>query len=304
MGRISEDLKLQHFSKAGFIGLTEYLINSMDLRNIMFAQKIPAGSGHIEMHPEFFFDMPLSGKKHIIYGDGHNLIESVMTPGDCLFCRPLTWKHPLWDMPHEMTCFIYKEEFIRITYVDIEEEPSLGIYPKSTCFFHTQLPPSEPVKRLLLALSAISESGDPEGAAADIVRGLFRLTNEMLKDDHPQKFSQAETTFHRVQQYLHDNFHANINRKYVGYVFNLHPGYISRLYSQYSKKSFFETLYSLRMDHASLLLKNTEQKVENISGSCGYDSLPAFNQAFKKYYGLPPGRFRQLYRHSLPDIVS
>ena len=302
MGIISEKIELEHFSKTGFIRLTEHIIDQLSPRMVYFAQNKPENQQHIEIHPDFFLDVPLSGQKHVIYGDGHNFNEKILSPGEILYCRPFSWKQCQWDYPHEMACFIYKEDFIRITYVDIPETLPPQIYPKTTCFLHTELPPTEAIHNLLSTLSILSETGDPGNSAPDIIRGLFRLTIELLKNDHSKTFSQSETTFNRIQQYLHDNFHANINRKYVAHVFNLNPGYVSRLYKENCQKSFFETLYTLRMDHASILLKNTEQKIHNIAASCGYDSLPSFNVAFKKYSGLSPGKFRQLYRNSLPGI--
>src|SRR5690554_1038852 len=130
LGKVSDLLGLEHLSKDSFIALCEHVMGGLSSGNIVCAQTKPETNQHIEIHPDYFFDIPLSGEKHICYGSGSTIKERILIPGDILFCRPYTWKQCKWDLPHEMTCFIYKEEFIRITYVDIPEPLDSEIYPK------------------------------------------------------------------------------------------------------------------------------------------------------------------------------
>lgn len=294
MGIVSDRLNLKHLSKDSFIALCEYVMEALPDGNIVCAQKEPVTNQHIEIHPDYFFDIPLSGQKHLCYGTGNALEEVILKPGDMLFCRPYTWKQCKWDLPHEMTCFIYKEDFIRITYVDIPEPLDTEIYPKCSCYFHTQLPPTDAINHLLKSLANLSEEAHCQEAIADIHRGLMKLTLQVLRNDFSKHITQSEITFHRIQQYLHDNYHAYINRKYISHVFNIHPGHISRLYNEFSSKSFFETLNSLRIERAAILLKNTSQNISTIAGNCGYESIPSFTTAFKKAMGVPPGMYRKI----------
>ena len=47
-----------------------------------------------------------------------------------------------------------------------------------------------------------------------------------------------------------------------------------------------------RMNLAGRLLRRTTQGVQQIATEVGYESLPAFNRAFKKHLGLPPAAWR------------
>ena len=47
-----------------------------------------------------------------------------------------------------------------------------------------------------------------------------------------------------------------------------------------------------RMNLASRLLTQTQQGISEIAVTIGYESLPAFNRAFKKHLGLPPAAWR------------
>ena len=52
-------------------------------------------------------------------------------------------------------------------------------------------------------------------------------------------------------------------------------------------------LTQLRMDLAARRLRRSEASLAEIAREVGYESEFAFNRAFKKEYGLPPGRFRR-----------
>jgi len=48
-----------------------------------------------------------------------------------------------------------------------------------------------------------------------------------------------------------------------------------------------------RLQLAARLLATTRQSVLEVAGRVGYESEAAFNRAFRRAYGLPPGRFRR-----------
>ena len=52
-------------------------------------------------------------------------------------------------------------------------------------------------------------------------------------------------------------------------------------------------LARLRLQLAARLLATTRQSVLEVAGRVGYESEAAFNRAFRREYGLPPGRYRR-----------
>lgn len=52
-------------------------------------------------------------------------------------------------------------------------------------------------------------------------------------------------------------------------------------------------LRRIRMEHAGELLKGTQFTADAIAERIGYESVYAFSRAFKRYYGVPPGRYRK-----------
>ncbi len=59
-----------------------------------------------------------------------------------------------------------------------------------------------------------------------------------------------------------------------------------------------------RLHLAARSLEKTSRGVADIAADCGYESEAAFNRAFKREFGLPPGRYRTGHKSSLPRKIS
>ncbi len=53
-----------------------------------------------------------------------------------------------------------------------------------------------------------------------------------------------------------------------------------------------------RLELAARSLEKTSRGVAEIAGDIGYESEAAFNRAFKRHYGQPPGRYRSVHKRS------
>ena len=54
-----------------------------------------------------------------------------------------------------------------------------------------------------------------------------------------------------------------------------------------------------RLPLAARSLENTPRGVSEIAGEVGYESEAAFNRAFKREFGEPPGRYRLKHKRTL-----
>ncbi len=74
---------------------------------------------------------------------------------------------------------------------------------------------------------------------------------------------------------------------------NTNTHILSQVINENYHKTYFELLGTYRMDEAKiLLLQNKKYKVSDIAFDIGYNSLSAFNSAFKKATGTTPSKFR------------
>ncbi len=68
---------------------------------------------------------------------------------------------------------------------------------------------------------------------------------------------------------------------------------LSQVINEKHQQTFFELIGKHRIERAKILLKESdESKISDIAFEIGYNSLSAFNAAFKRSTGLTPGQYR------------
>lgn len=71
--------------------------------------------------------------------------------------------------------------------------------------------------------------------------------------------------------------------------------YFTRLFKQYTGKTFYDYLTLRRLQEAERLLMMPELSVKDISARCGFSSVSSFNRTFKKWKNCAPTGFRKLH---------
>ncbi len=286
-------LNIQHLNQDSFIRLLNYILEESGIHKIYISAKTPAQPGIISIAPDPRFDIPLSGKKHMQFASDGKLQDVYMEPGELHYSPPLTWKRPLWDTAHEMSSIVFYRDYIRITYINTTPNNTYYDSHGAIIYYHTSKPLGETGLAALKAFHLAIEHGH-SNCFIPLAETILRLTLKNLKNDKPQDHGKATQTWLQICHYLEDNFFSPINRAHVASIFKLNPSYISRLFKQEGNEGFTHMLRRLRMGHAALLLKNTEMTIKEITDRCGYLSSTFFIAAFKKHYGIPPGKYREL----------
>ena len=286
-------MQVKHLSKESFIRLVRHFTDDLGVDKVYFSQKTPACATRKTPLLQFArIDIPLSGEKHMQFACDGKMQDVSLHPGELHYCPPLCWKLPLWDSLHEMASIVYFAEYIRFTYIKHDHASSVYEREGAHIFYHTAKPLSLEGSAVLHALDVYSESNSSSGAELPLMRALLKLSLEVLENDHSRTFGKAHVTWLRINQYLQENFYYPINREHVAENFKLNPNYISRLFAEEGNEGFNVTLRNLRMEHAALLLRNTPMSVSEICNECGYLSTTFFVSAFKKHFGVPPGKYR------------
>jgi len=70
------------------------------------------------------------------------------------------------------------------------------------------------------------------------------------------------------------------------------PGYLSKKLKEETGQTFQELLISMRMEYASELLRKSDKKVYEIAELVGYENYRSFTQAFSKFYGISPKKYK------------
>lgn len=285
-------LKIEHLSKKSFIHLLQYILFDIGVEKVCFSHKTPEGKKVTGLMNNASLDIPLSGRKHTRFIHKGKSKEVYLNPGDIHYTASKHWKQPLWDSVHKMSSIVYYHEYVRITYIDFDDFNSGSeSHLPADIFYHTSNPLNMSGTQILRILEYMTES-EKETGAVSLVRALLEITLETLINDSASSIGKAEKTYTQIKNYLFDHFGSPINRSHVANVFQLNPSYISRLFNERGSECFNEMLRRLRIEHAALLLRQTNMSLDEITDCCGYLSSTYFSSAFHKYFGLPPGKYR------------
>jgi two-component system response regulator YesN len=112
--------------------------------------------------------------------------------------------------------------------------------------------------------------------------------------DHAVK--EAKGSHHTIIQKVHEFVHAHLDsdvslQSLADHVF-LHPAYLSKIFKLETGEGISDYIYRLRMEKASHLLSETNEKIHEISKKSGYVNPSHFSRVFKKYFNMTPDEYR------------
>lgn len=118
---------------------------------------------------------------------------------------------------------------------------------------------------------------------------IINLQEEKMGNSSP-KYSE---TIKNIIAYLNSNISEEVRLTDVSNRFFINPNYLSIIFRQSVGKTFTQYLTEIRMQKACSLLTETSMSIEEICCNVGYTDYYSFIKAFKKLYGITPGKFKQ-----------
>ncbi len=133
---------------------------------------------------------------------------------------------------------------------------------------------TEPLDHIQAGFHAIMEglcgyiTNKKKDAHTQIIKQIYKYTEDM--------YSDSELTLYRVAE------HVERPEKYI-----------SQLFKEVTGVNYSDHLVKVRMDQATLLLKDSRYTVDEIAARVGYNSSHSFRRAFKRLTGISPSTYRQ-----------
>ncbi len=115
-----------------------------------------------------------------------------------------------------------------------------------------------------------------------------------MEGGHPQ-LSRYQEMIHNSLIYIENHLHEEIGLEDVASQALLSPYHYHRVFREEVGMTVVDYIRHRRMSLASIALRSTDAGILDISLACGFESQEAFTRAFRKMYGMPPGRFRKLF---------
>lgn len=119
------------------------------------------------------------------------------------------------------------------------------------------------------------------------MKEMQQLIQEELND-----FRNKEKIVHAIQ-YIHKNYSKDLNMAVVSNYISMNYSLFSLNFKEYTGMNFVNYLKKIRIEEAKILLKETDDKIIDISQAVGYENEKHFMKIFKKICGVSPTVYRK-----------
>lgn len=111
----------------------------------------------------------------------------------------------------------------------------------------------------------------------------------------PTKYSDEYEV--KVYDYISRNYNKDISIKSISEKYYISKVYINKITNRFYGMNFGETLKSMRMWKAILLMKTSSSDFKAISALCGYKNYSNFYRNFISFFGMTPSeKYKELQR--------
>ncbi|MEP7251864.1 MAG: AraC family transcriptional regulator [Ginsengibacter sp.] len=99
----------------------------------------------------------------------------------------------------------------------------------------------------------------------------------------------------KIMAYVNNNFNQNIMLGDAAKIAGMTEVSLSRFFKLRTGKTFVDTLNEVRLGHASRMLIDTTDSINEVAYKCGFNNMSNFNRIFKKKKDSTPKEFRHSY---------
>ena len=263
---------------------------------------LPNWAGPLHWHPDFEIATAVSSVLSFQVGKHHIILEA----GDSIFVNGNILhgiKQLSGDMPEPMPNIVFSGALIASETSDIYQK---YIQPVANCdalpfiVFNQKNSWHNEVNQLVKNVYGLmSEQGQCYEMAvqrelSSIFQCIFSNFDELPKTENTRIQINTQIRIQKMLSYIREHYaeavtleeitrSANISRSEAGRCFNAHVGC-----------SPVDALIQHRLQVAHRLIKDTTRSLQEISYSCGFNSVHYFSRQFRKTYGYTPGQYRAL----------
>lgn len=136
----------------------------------------------------------------------------------------------------------------------------------------------------------------------DFAEALLMLEQNCLekeKQAEENAFTVYKTdTVNRILDYMKAHLSDNYTVKDFASHFYISPSYIKKIFKEHTGHSIISFYKTLKMEKAKEYIQNGDRTFTDIGITLGYESIHHFSNAFKKYTGLSPTKYKKYIKES------
>ncbi len=123
-------------------------------------------------------------------------------------------------------------------------------------------------------------------------RNITTLSNTGFTMEAPSYNSRR---IEKIMDYVNNNFNESVTLGNAAKIAGMTEVSLSRFFKLRTGKTFIDTLNEVRLGHATRMLIDTTNSINEIAFKCGFNNISNFNRIFKKKKERTPKEFRRTY---------
>ena len=117
----------------------------------------------------------------------------------------------------------------------------------------------------------------------------------LLRRCREEQESRSTKPVRVAQLYIEEHYMEPLTLEEIAQEIGFNDSYLSSIFKKQVGKSVIDYLTNVRIQHAKELLIDPERSVEDISDEVGFSDPKYFTRRFKKYTGVSPREYRNLF---------
>lgn len=140
----------------------------------------------------------------------------------------------------------------------------------------------------------LNESVPELETVVSAVKPLYYMFSELRRECMRSVDSgdSASQIYRKALRYIYDNYMNDFTLNDMAKTLNYSPSYLRHTFTKQSGKTILQTVNSVRLSQAAVLLRTTKLSVTHIALECGFCDGNYFSTVFKKKYGITPKNYR------------
>lgn len=144
-------------------------------------------------------------------------------------------------------------------------------------------------ERWMEDLAELHKSNLPEQSSAVLKAVLHRIHYLTPKHDNESGIHPAVL---RSCRFMAEHFSENLTITDIAEKSSVSQSHLNLLFRSCLGTTPLQYLRTVRMQAAKQLLLNPYCNISEVAAACGFEDMHYFTRVFKKFYGVPPGEFR------------
>lgn len=137
-------------------------------------------------------------------------------------------------------------------------------------------------------------TSDKSRAAATLLGMFARYLEGLGRELEPaRRPPERPPLLARVEALLRENADRRLPLREVAARVNLSPCHFCAVFKRQTGLTFTAYRNRLRLERAAELLRESNRRVTDVAFEAGFDSIPYFNRAFRRWFGCSPGEYRR-----------